>query len=156
MLRSILTLLGALLVAGCTPVRPLAMPVPRYPDMLRSASIMADVPVHLSIGRAGEIQAIRIDTLTNIPPGAPDLFTVAIRRALSGARFEPARRFGVPVAARTDLTFRFVLRRPATPLRPGERLSLVDSLPTVCPSTPFTGIIVICEPGYVHRSWVVY
>src|SRR4051812_7189260 len=118
--RSVLPLASAILTSSCTPVRPLMVPLPRYPDMLRSVEAAGDVPVRVMVGRTGTVKAIHVNIEASPLGDARSLVVSAIQRAMRQAQFAPARRFGVPVSGETDFVYRFALTRPVTPMRADE------------------------------------
>jgi TonB family C-terminal domain len=132
------------------------VPVPRYPQMLRSMAAAGNVPVRVTVGRTGEVTAIRVDTQFTATPVGRALLAFAIQRALREARFAPARQFGVARGSETDLVYRFALTRPTAPLDANEVPGETDSLPTSCPSSSSTSIIVVCVPAYPSRARVLY
>ena len=132
------------------------VPVARYPQMLRSVAAAGDVPVRVTVGRSGEVKAIRVDTQFTASPVGRELLAVVIQRALREARFVPARQFGVARDGETDFVYRFALTRPTTPLDANEMPGTTDSLPVNCPSSSSTRIIVVCVPAYPTRARVLY
>lgn len=72
-----------------------------YPPRLRAAGIAATVQVRLRIGATGEVLQVTAESASH-PEAGP-----AAVRALSGMRFRPARKNGVPVAVEVVLPVRF-------------------------------------------------
>jgi TonB family protein len=140
---------------SCTPVQPLVVPVPRYPAILRSVVAEGDVPVRITVGRSGEVQALRVDTQFIANPVGRELLALTVQRAVRDAHFAPARRFGAAIRSETDLVYRFALTRPSEPPRADEVAGKADSLPAHCPSSS-PSVIVVCVPAYPSRARILY
>ena len=134
--RLALDFASAFLGLSCTPVQPLMVPVPRHPDMLRSAGAIGDASVRVMVGPTGRVKAIHVHTEATSLGDARSLVVSAIQRAMRGAQFAPARRLGMPVSSETDFVYRFALTRPGAPMRPDERPGMTDSLPMTRPLRP--------------------
>jgi TonB family protein len=88
---------------------------PQYPDSLRSAGVGGVVVAEFVVDTSGGVE---MDTFGVVSSAHP-LFTDAVRRALSDAKFHPARREGRVVRQVVQQPFRFVAARAAEP--PGSR-----------------------------------
>jgi hypothetical protein len=132
------------------------LPVPRYPALLRGVEPAGDVPVRLTVGRSGEVQAIHVDTQFTVSPVGRELLAFTIQRALREARFAPGRRFGVAISGETELIYRFALMRTMEPLRADEVPGKADSLPVRCPASSSENVIVICASAYPARVRVLH
>jgi TonB family protein len=72
-----------------------------YPPRLRAAGIAATVQVRLRVGATGEVLQVTAESASH-PEAGP-----AAVRALSGMRFRPARKNGVPIAVEVVLPVKF-------------------------------------------------
>lgn len=124
-------------------------PMPRYPSILRSASLDGTVEVAVPVSAEG-----RVESRPRVVQSSHELFTAAVWRAVAGWRFRPA---AVGRAVRADtvhLRFTFVLdtarrcgpmeitRRPGDPW-PG---SPSDTVPvTTFDTETLAGTIAVCR-----------
>jgi len=93
-------------VAGVTITQPKRKSVkkPRYPEVLKSQAIEADVPVMLSIDETGKVVKVKVLKASEYPE-----FDEAARKAAMEEEFEPATKDGVPMAYSISFTYRFRL-----------------------------------------------
>lgn len=85
------------------PARPVAPIEPAYPPRLRALGVEGEVEVRVAVRADGSVGAARWGESTHAD------FTEAVRAALRGARFEPARRRGEAVGSWVSLRLRFRL-----------------------------------------------
>ena len=72
-----------------------------YPPLLRDAGIQAEAQVSIRISATGVVESVQVVSASHAEAGP------AAERALRGARFRPARKDGVPIAAEVLLPVRF-------------------------------------------------
>jgi TonB family protein len=77
---------------------------PRYPEVLKSQGIEADVTVMLSLDATGKVSRVKIVTPSPYPE-----FNEAARAAALAEQFEPATRDGVAIPYALSFTYRFRL-----------------------------------------------
>ena len=82
-------------------------PSPRYPDMLRSANVEGEVLVQFVVDTTGRVEMSQFKVLKS----SHDLFTNAVKQALSGMRFYPAEIGGRKVKQLVQQPFNFTLTR---------------------------------------------
>jgi periplasmic protein TonB len=82
-------------------------PGPRYPDMLRSANVEGEVLVQFVVDTTGRVEMSQFKVLKS----SHDLFTNAVKQALSGMRFYPAEIGGRKVKQLVQQPFNFTLTR---------------------------------------------
>jgi protein TonB len=82
-------------------------PAPRYPDMLRSANVEGEVLVQFVVDTTGRVEMNTFKVLKT----SHDLFTNAVRQALSTMRFYPAEIGGKKVKQLVQQPFNFTLTR---------------------------------------------
>lgn len=82
-------------------------PGPRYPDMLRSANVEGEVLVQFVVDTTGRVEMNSFKVLKS----SHDLFTNAVRQALSTMRFYPAEIGGRRVKQLVQQPFNFTLTR---------------------------------------------
>lgn len=82
-------------------------PAPRYPDMLRSANVEGEVLVQFVVDTTGRVEMPTFKVLKS----SHDLFTNAVRQALSTMRFYPAEIGGRKVKQLVQQPFNFTLTR---------------------------------------------
>jgi len=82
-------------------------PSPRYPDMLRSANVEGEVLVQFVVDTSGRVEMPTFKVLKS----SHDLFTNAVRQALSTMRFYPAEIGGRKVKQLVQQPFNFTLTR---------------------------------------------
>jgi protein TonB len=82
-------------------------PGPRYPDMLRSANVEGEVLVQFIVDTTGRVEMNSFKVLKS----SHDLFTNAVRQALSGMRFYAAEIGGRKVKQLVQQPFNFTLTR---------------------------------------------
>jgi protein TonB len=82
-------------------------PGPRYPDMLRSANVEGEVLVQFIVDTTGRVEMNSFKVLKS----SHDLFTNAVRQALSGMRFYAAEIGGRKVKQLVHQPFNFTLTR---------------------------------------------
>ncbi len=82
-------------------------PTPRYPDMLRSANVEGEVLVQFVVDTTGRVEMATFKVLKT----SHDLFTNAVRQALSTMRFYPAEIGGRKVKQLVQQPFNFTLTR---------------------------------------------
>lgn len=80
---------------------------PKYPDLLRSASVEGIVVLDLAIDGTGRVDASH----TRMIRSDHDLFTMSVRRAIDTTAWLPARHIGQPVPSVRRDTFSFMLKR---------------------------------------------
>jgi protein TonB len=80
---------------------------PRYPDMLRSANVEGEVLVQFVVDTTGRVEMPSFKVLKS----SHDLFTNAVRQALSTMRFYPAEIGGRKVKQLVQQPFNFTLTR---------------------------------------------
>jgi TonB family protein len=86
--------------------RPLAMKLApaRYPEAGRRRRIRRDaITAEVTVAADGTVKDVKILPSQSLPPGFDD----AVRKAIEASSFEPAVRNGVPVEARTVVTYTF-------------------------------------------------
>ncbi|HEY8176371.1 MAG TPA: TonB family protein [Gemmatimonadaceae bacterium] len=82
-------------------------PGPRYPDMLRSANVEGEVLVQFVVDTTGRVEMSQFKVLKS----SHDLFTNAVKQALTGMRFYPAEIGGRKVKQLVQQPFNFTLTR---------------------------------------------
>lgn len=82
-------------------------PAPRYPDMLRSANVEGEVLVQFVVDTTGRVEMPTFKVLKT----SHDLFTNAVRQALTTMRFYPAEIGGRKVKQLVQQPFNFTLTR---------------------------------------------
>ena len=82
-------------------------PTPRYPDMLRSANVEGEVLAQFTVDTTGRVQQGSVTILKS----SHDLFTAAVRQALTSARYYPAEIGGRKVKQLVQQPFNFTLTR---------------------------------------------
>jgi protein TonB len=82
-------------------------PGPRYPDMLRSANVEGEVLVQFVVDTTGRVEMNQFKVLKS----SHDLFTNAVKQALTGMRFYPAEIGGRKVKQLVQQPFNFTLTR---------------------------------------------
>ena len=89
-----------------TPVAPLSMQPPHYPDSLRAAKVEGVVLLQFVVDTLGRLEpgTVRVLMSTNA------LFSRSATAALDDARFKPAIRKGRPVRQTVQQPFQFALR----------------------------------------------
>ena len=80
---------------------------PRYPSMLQSAGLEGDVRAQFVVDTLGRVEQGSFHALES----SHDLFTAAVREALSRARFKPAEAGGRKVRQLVEQTFTFHITR---------------------------------------------
>lgn len=80
---------------------------PRYPESLRQAAIEGRVLVQFKVDTLGRIDPASVTIISS----AHELFSRAVRDALSGFRFRPAEVNGRRVVALAEMPFEFSIRR---------------------------------------------
>jgi len=88
-------------------MRMLAPVVPRYPEALRSAGVEGTVIVQFTVDTTGRVDMNSLKILSS----THDLFTAAVRDALTRFRFKPAEVDGRRVPAMGQMPFEFRLKR---------------------------------------------
>jgi len=83
------------------PARPVDPIRPAYPSRLRALGVEGEVEARVIVLSDGSVGGARLVTSTH------DDFTVAVREALRGARFYPARRRGKPVSSWVTVRLHF-------------------------------------------------
>jgi TonB family protein len=110
------TLLALLAIdAGChrlsatgnVVARPRATLSPKYPDLLRMASVEGIVVVDLAIDSTGRVDASH----TRMIRSDHDLFAMSVRRAIDTTSWLPARSMGQTIPSVRRDTFSFVLKK---------------------------------------------
>ena len=82
-------------------------PGPRYPDMLRSANVEGEVLAQFVVDTTGRADIGTFKALKS----SHDLFTIAVKSALSNMRFYPAEVGGRRVKQLVQMPFQFSLRK---------------------------------------------
>jgi periplasmic protein TonB len=82
-------------------------PGPRYPDMLRSANVEGEVLVQFVVDTTGRVEMSQFKVLKS----SHDLFTNAVKQALTGMRFYPAEIGGRKVKQLVQQPFNFTLTK---------------------------------------------
>jgi len=152
MVRGTLVAIACVLLASCSPPRPLQPIQPRYPDMLRSASLTGDATVHAVVDRNGRVSAVHFDSSRT----SHDQFRASVKISLRAASFRPARRLGLRRTGKVEYVVRFVLvQSPADSLRPNDRRAASDTV-SQCPPSRNAHEIVVCAPSTWTRIDVTY
>jgi protein TonB len=82
-------------------------PVPRYPDMLRSANVEGEVLAQFVVDTTGRVEMSQFKVLKS----SHDLFTSAVRQHLAVSRYYPAEIGGRKVKQLVQQPFNFTLTR---------------------------------------------
>jgi periplasmic protein TonB len=86
-----------------TKPKPLSMPEPEYTAAARAAGIVGKVRLSVTVGPDGEVKKVSV-----IESLDPDL-DAAARKAVQGAKFEPATECGAPTSATFKISVKFTL-----------------------------------------------
>lgn len=89
------------------PVRAEGALAPRYPDILRKAGVEGEVLVQFVVDTMGRVEPATFKTLK----ATHELFAVAVREALPGMTFTPARLKGAKVRQLVQQPFSFAMAR---------------------------------------------
>lgn len=90
-----------------TPVRAEGATAPRYPDILRKAGVEGEVLVQFVVDTMGRVEPATFKTLK----ATHELFASAVREALPGMTFTPARLKGAKVRQLVQQPFSFAMAR---------------------------------------------
>jgi TonB family protein len=89
-----------------TPVAPLSMQAPHYPDSLRAAKVEGVVLLQFVVDTAGRVEPGTVRALMS----SNALFTRSATAALADARFKPAIKQGRPVRQTVQQPFQFAMK----------------------------------------------
>ena len=92
---------------GNVVARPRSALSPKYPDLLRSASVEGIVVVDLAIDSIGRVDASH----TRMIRSDHDLFAMSVRHAIDTTAWLPARHVGQPIPSVQRDTFSFMLKK---------------------------------------------
>ena len=150
--RGTLVAIACVLLASCTPPRPLQPVWPRYPDMLRSANLTGEVTVQADVDRNGRVSAVRVDSSRT----THDQFRTSVKNSLRAASFRPARRLGLRRPGRVQYLVHVVLvQSPKDSLRPNDRRAASDTV-SECPLARNAHEIIVCAPSTLIRIDITY